>query len=359
MMGLAETVAGERNRALGMAVLLILIVSGITGCGFKTMPVPPAEVVPRAITDLRYELNEKGVELSWTYPEKTVRGETLTDIVSFKLFRAVVPADTYCENCPIPFGEPIMMDGGAVAPGMLKTGVYQASLLRPGHLYFFMVRSVSGWWAESEDSNIVSFMWDIPPAPPETLEAKAADRKIILRWTAVGSRIDGTSISEPVKYQVLRSSSGGIFSPVGGLQSGPEYVDEQLVNGMKYEYKVQAVTMYEKGQVGGGVSPVAGAVPVDQSPPPVPDGVQGIRTSSGVKVVWDRVDSPDLKGYRIYRRAAGESSPAVVGEVNAPATMFDDTSLPKGDEWYYSVSSFDRARPANESKPSPEVEVRN
>lgn len=350
---------GLNNRAFGLLALLLLAVSGMNGCGYKTMPVPPDEIVPKAITDLRYELNEKGVLLSWTYPAETVKGEQLTDIVSFKLFRAVVPAEQYCESCPIPFAEPITVEGGAVVPDKPKTGVYQDTLLRPGHLYFFKVRSASGWWAESADSNVVSFMWDIPPASPKTIEATVADRKVTLRWSPVTTHIDGTMIKEPVRYQVHRSEGGGPFILVGDLQTGQEFADAKVENGRKYQYKVQAVTMYDKGQVGGGVSPVVTAIPVDQTPPPVPSGIQGVRTANGVKVVWEKVDAVDLKGYRVYRRLPEGGKPVMVGEVNAPFTMFDDTSLPEADMWFYSVSSIDNASPVNESRPSAEVEVRN
>jgi hypothetical protein len=349
----------KKNIAHCLAFLLVLVVFGITGCGYKTMPVPPQEIVPKAIADLRYELNERGVFLNWTFPAETLKGEELTNITSFKLFRAVVPADKYCENCPIPFTEPIEVEGGAVAVGKQKVGTYSTTLLRPGHLYFFKIRSKSGWWAESADSNIVSFMWDIPAASPQTPAATVADRKVMLKWAAVTSHMDGTTIKEPVKYQVFRSRGGGVFSPVGGLQAGLEYVDGQVVNGRKYQYKVQAVTMYEKGQVGGGVSPVVDAVPVDQTPPPVPTGVQGVRTAGSVKIVWEKVEAVDLKGYRIYRRMPGETKPQQVGEVDVPFTIFDDTSLSESDEWFYSVSSVDRAKPGNESKRSAEVEVRN
>ncbi len=359
MMEGPETMTAKKIIAYGLAFLLVLVVSGITGCGYKTLPVPPEEIVPKAIADLRYELNERGVTLNWTYPEETLRGETLSDITSFKLYRAVVPADKYCENCPIPFSEPIMVEGGAVAVGKPKTGAYTATLLRPGHLYFFKVRSRAGWWAESADSNIVSFMWDIPAVSPQAPGVTVADRKVMLKWSPVTSHMDGTTINEPVKYQVLRNSGSGIFSPVGDLQEGFEYVDGQLVNGRKYQYKVQAVTMYEKGQVGGGVSSAVDAVPVDQTPPPVPTGVQGVRTASSVKIVWEKVEAVDLKGYRIYRRMPGDTKPMKVGEVNAPSTLFVDTSLPKSDEWFYSVSSIDRAKPANESEPTEEVAVRN
>lgn len=358
-MGKPEAMTGKKIYPYGLIILLALVVSGITGCGYKTMPVPPEEIVPKGITDLRYELDEHGVTLNWTYPSETIKGDALTDIESFKLYRAVVPTDKYCDTCPLPFGEPVLLEGGAVVPDKPKVGEYKATLLRPGHLYFFKIRSATGWWAESGDSNIASFMWDIPPASPESLNADAGDSMVKLGWSSVTTHIDGTDIKEPVKYQVLRSSGGGVFSSIGELQSGSEFVDDQVVNGRTYQYKVQAVTMYAKGQVGGGVSPQAEATPFDKTPPPAPSGVQGIRTAIGVKIVWDRVEAPDLKGYRVYRRLPDDSKPVKVGEVNAPSTIFDDADLLESYSWYYSVTSIDQAQPANESKPSAEVEVRN
>ena len=251
------------------------------------------------------------------------------------------------------------MEGGAVAEGTPKTGVYKTTLLRPGHLYFFKVRSAAGWWAESGDSNIASFMWDIPPASPQKLDAKILDGKVMLTWSPVTTHMDGTEIKEMVKYQVLRDSGSGVFSPTGDLQNGLEFIDNQVVNGRKYKYKVQAVTMYNKGHVGGGASPVIEAIPVDQSPPPEPSGIQGVRTANGVRIVWGSVQSPDLKGYRIYRRLTKGSKAVRIGEVDASATIFNDPEPPESDQWFYSVTSFDRSRPENESKPSAEVEVRN
>lgn len=358
-MGRPETMTAKKHIAHGLLTLLVLMVSGIAGCGYKTMPVPPQEIVPKAITDLRYELDEKGVTLNWTYPEETVKGDELSDVTSFKLYRAVVPVDTYCENCPIPFGEPILIEGGAVTPGQARTAAYSAILLRPGHLFFFKVRSDAGWWAESADSNVVSFMWDLPPASPQTPDVTVADRKVMLRWSPVTAHMDGTPIKETVRYQVFRSSGGGIFSPVGDLQPGPEYVDDQVVNGRKYQYKVQTVTMYDKGQVGGGVSSVVDAIPAGEVVLPVPTGVQGVRTANGVKIIWDRIEAADLKGYRVYRRLPDQSKPVMIGEVDIPDNMFDDTAMPESDDWFYSVSSIDTVQPANESKPSTEVKVRN
>ena len=344
--------------SLESMIVLFLVTAVMAGCGFKNMPVPPEEIVPQAVTDLRYELNEKGVTLFWTYPTKTVRGETVTDISSFELYRAVVPVDEYCDTCPIPFGEPISLSGGAVSADNPKQKTYSSTLLRPGHLYFFKVRSKSGWWAESADSNIVSFIWNIPPMAPSQLKARAEDGRVNLEWAPVTAFIDGTDIQEPLKYQVYRSLGNGPFKSLGDLQDGVHFTDTEVVNGRKYQYRVQAVTMYEKGKVGGGSSTPVTVIPVDQTAPSVPSGVRAIKTMADVKVIWEAVEAGDLKGYRIYRRLADEKDAVRIGEVGAPYTLFTDTTPPDAGTWYYSVSSFDNASPANESERSAEVAVR-
>lgn len=351
--------AGSFGDAGGMTALCtMLMVMLLGGCGLKTMPVPPQEIVPAAIVDLRYDLDEKGVTLNWTYPTKTVMGGDVKEISVFDLYRAVVPVDSYCDTCPIPFGEPIQIPGGAVTAEVAKTASYSSTLLRPGHIYLFMVRSRSGWWAESEDSNVVSFMWNIPPAAPEKLTVQGVDRGVALTWLPVTTHPDGSIIREPVKYQMYRST-GGPFVQLGELQDKPAFTDTRVEAGRSYQYKVQAVTMYEKGQVGGGVSAPVSAVPADRTAAAPPIGVSAVRTASGVKVVWNAVQDESVRGYRVYRRLPDAREATRVGEVSVPATLFDDQAPPQADTWYYSVTSIDDASPANESRPSAEAEVRN
>ncbi len=355
---MSKTVADEKSVSVRLVALCgVLLLGALGGCGYKTMPVPPQEIVPAPITDLRYELDEKGVTLSWTWPARTVRGDTLTDLSEFLLYRAVVPADSYCETCPLPFGDPVVISGGVVSVDAQRRGTYKATLLRPGHLFFFKIRSRAGWWAESGDSNIVSFLWDMPPAKPADLTTRSGPDRIILSWAPVTTHMDGTVIEEPVAYQVYRSQGGGPFVPVGELQENTGFVDADVLHGRKYLYKVQAVTRYPKGRVGGGITaPVAG-IPLDRTPAAAPAGVEGIRTATGVKIIWSAVPGDDVAGYRVYRRLAGEKSPTLIGQVKATTLIFDDPEPPGAESWFYSVSTVDRAEPANESARSPEVEV--
>ncbi len=347
-----------RTRA-GLSLLLALVLAILAGCGYKDRPVPPQQVVPRPITDLRYQLSEKGVTLSWSYPIETVTGRDLTEISSFELYRAVVPVDSYCDTCPIPFGTPIELPGGVLPGEGRKTATYEATLLRPGNLYFFKVRSRNGWWAESADSNIVSFLWNIPPRAPAGLKAEAGDHQVTLRWQPVATHLDGSPVTGRVEYQVLRSLGGGSFVPVGKPVSATTFTDTRVRNGRKYFYRVQAVEVYKQGRVGGGFTAPVAATPVDRTPPAPPLGVRAVLTGMGVKVFWQPVNESDLKGYRVYRRLPGDRAPERIGEVEAPNIMFVDRNPPAdAARIFYSVSSIDNHTPANESVSSPEVMIK-
>ncbi len=95
-----------RSPARGATWLLLAILLAAGGCGRKTAPLPPQSVVPKAIDDLRYRLDDKGVELIWSYPQRSVQGERLDAIEKFEIYRAVVAPADYCSGCPLPFGPP-------------------------------------------------------------------------------------------------------------------------------------------------------------------------------------------------------------------------------------------------------------
>jgi hypothetical protein len=338
----------------GLALLLLFL----HGCGYKDKPIPPQQVVPKSITDLRYQLSDKGVTLYWSFPVETVTGRDVTEISSFEVYRAVVPADKYCADCPIPWGRPINIPGGAVPDEGKKTATYETTLLRPGNMYFFKVRSKAGWWAESDDANVVSFLWNIPAMAPEGLKAEVGDSRIALAWQPVSQHRDGTPVTEQVRYQVYRSEGGNAFQPLGKPIDQTSFVDTSVKNGRSYFYKIQALSVYEQAVVGGGESETISASPLDRTPPAVPKGVHVIHSGSAIKVFWEPVADKDLAGYNIYRRIPGEKKAKHIGTVNTPYVMFTDTKAPmQASRIYYSVASFDQQKPANEGRRSAEVMI--
>ena len=341
------------------SICLLTIIVGTSGCGYKSDPVPPQSVVPVPIEDLRYSIDDSGVRLTWSYPIKTIKGTDIVDVSAFDIYRAVVPLDNYCKTCPIPFGEPVEVPGGVTSEtGKRRMAEYRTSLLRSGHKYFFKVRSKTSWWADSGDSNIVSFVWHKPTTAPEMVSAVADDSKIELKWDAVTTLIDNSPVDGKVSYQVMRSEGGKGFSPVGDPVTDTRFVDRKVVNGRKYFYKVQSQLVYKGHIVDGGMSEIVNATPVDKTPPPPPTGLRAVQTGAGIKIFWDPAEDSHVAGFRIYRRAKNEKTPKLIGEVKSIYTLFEDKDAPDNIRVYYSITAIDKADPPNESDYSREATIR-
>lgn len=329
------------------------------GCGYKTEPVPPDSIVPKAIEDLRYSVSEKGVSLTWTFPKETIRGTDITDISTFDVYRAVVPLNDYCPTCPIPFSEAIQVAGGVVDPEETRKGTYETALLRSGHKYFFKVNARTSWWAASPDSNVVSFVWHIPAKAPEAVTVKAADSSAMLSWQPVTQLMDGEVISYPLLYQVQRSKDNKSFANVGTANAETQFVDKGLQNGKTYYYKIQSILQVDGNPVSGGLSKAVTVTAVDQTPPAPPTGVTVVRAGGGVKVFWDKSQETDVKGYRVYRRSGDEKSVKLIGEVSGVYTIFEDTNVSETGSYFYTVTAYDKMDPPNESDKSQEAGVRH
>jgi hypothetical protein len=348
---------GRGGRHIAGFILLAGTLLFAAGCGYKNYPVPPQTVVPKAIDDLRYTVDEKGVNLVWSYPVQTVKGTDLSEISSFELYRAVIPVEDYCSGCPIPFADPQILPGGVTTKETRRQASYQTSLLRSGQKYFFKVRSRTSWWASSDDSNIVTFIWHTPTTAPERVKAEAGDHSVRLSWAPVGTYMDGRAVDLPVRYQVSRSSDGQGFENLGDPQPDTGYTDTNVVVGRKYAYKIQSILLLQGNMVGGGASEEVSATPLDLTPPSPPLGVGIIGTEKGVKIYWERSADSKVASYRVYRRAANQDTPVRIGETTA--VSFSDEHAPTDVRAYYSVTAIDAVAPPNESQHSMEVTLRH
>lgn len=333
----------------------MLVLSG--GCGYKTPPVPPQSVVPKAIVDLDYSLDDKGARLTWSYPVETIDGRNLSAIDGFELYRAEIPLDNFCSSCPISFAEPIELPGGVTAMEERQTAQYASGMLRSGNKYFFKVRSRTSWWAASGDSNIVSFVYHTPAAAPQDLKASVDGTSVRLSWSPVDSLIDGGSAELPVTYQVVRSNNGKDFSEIGGLLQKTSFVDTEVASSTTYWYKVKSGMRFEGETLDGSLSPAVQARVLDTTAPPMVTGVTVIASAGDIRVFWDTTKADDLAGYRIYRRLQGEKQHTRVGDTGASTSLFVDTSVPSDTKVYYAVTAIDAA--GNESELSKDATTRH
>lgn len=325
----------------------------ITGCGKKTNPLPPDTVLPVPIGNLSYRLDEKGVTLTWTTPTRTVEGESLPyRIEGFELFRAVIPEKEYCEGCPVPFGPSISIEGEPGAKGKIS---YRETLLRPRNRYIYKVRTRAGWFVSSDDSNLISLIWDTPLEAPENLEAQPGDRQVTISWDPPQTLLDGTPVTDPLYYELYRSKDGTDFRMLESSLEQTEYVDRKVQNDTPYYYNLRAFRYLDDTRAAGRASEVVSVVPVDLVAPASPTGVALFQTEAGLRILWESKAERDLAGFRVYRRSETEDFPGLIGEVPGGSPGFIDPKPPGQGIWYYSVSAFDRERPPNESGRSEEV----
>ena len=329
--------------ASGLGLLLALVLSA---CGYKNLPVPPEQVVPKAVTDLRLTGNDQEKRLEWTYPRESVTGEDLAAIDSFELFQTSVATKDYCPTCPIPFDQPQTLPAGETTiQGKKRIASAAVPRLVPGNKYFFKVRSRTSWWVSSDDSNIVTFVLTVPASAPRNLAAKAGSNNVALTWQPVTAMADGSPLTAPVRYQVQRSEDSAAFATIAVVEN-PRYTDNGVSQGRNYSYRVLTQTQADDGKaVSAKAASVASeggmsnAVSLTLAIPLMPPSEVGVAvTASGPRVYWDRVEN--ATGYRVYRRAAGESGYQPLGEARAEANIFIDKSAREGVTYYYVITTL-------------------
>lgn len=344
----------QRGRGHTLLILACVILAGlIGGCGKKTRPLPPDTVLPAPISDLTYRLDEKGVTLSWSLPTRTVKDSSLPyRVEGYELLRAVVPTKDFCEGCPVPFGPPIYIEGEKKAKGKVQ---YQETLLRPQHRYVYKVRSRAGWFVNSDDSNTVSLTWDAPLDAPKNLQTLPGDRQVTVSWEPPVALLDGSPVTSPLQYELFRAKEDGDFKMIAGSLQETEYVDRKVQNDISYSYMVRAFRFIDGTAASGKATETQNAVPVDRVAPAPPTHVALFKSEAGLRILWESEAERDLAGFRVYRRAEELETPVLIGEVPSGSPGFVDPSPPPQGLWYYSVSSFDRIRPPNESRRSKEA----
>ena len=186
-----------------------------------------------------------------------------------------------------------------------------------GTKYYYVVKAVNANGDESEFSNGVSIK--CRPAAP-TVSISRSGGKAKLSWKAV---------SGATKYWVYRSTDGVKYKPYYTV-SKTSFTDSKSKSGTKYYYKVMAVAVVNKTDVGSAFSAVK-SITTTLAKPTVK-----ITTSNGKpKLSWSKVTGADK--YYVYRSTDGK-----IFKHFATTTKlsFINTSAKKGTKYYYKVKAI-------------------
>jgi fibronectin type 3 domain-containing protein len=189
--------------------------------------------------NLRGRTTEKAIELSWSRPGQSLRGQPVSNLAGYGVYRS--------ER-----GQP-----GSLQPrGETQSETYSDADFQFGHTYSYKVRAVfraGDRRAETQDSSPVEITPrdTFPPATPTRLSAVYAAQVVELIWTA-------NTEPDLAGYNVYRHEESGTPHRINKeLLSTPIYRDSSVELGRKYSYQVTAVDL------AGNESPASAEVSVE------------------------------------------------------------------------------------------------
>jgi hypothetical protein len=362
------------------------------GCGKKGDPQAPLPRGARAVSDLAVEQEGAEAVLTFSYPDRLLTGQPLTDLEAIEIYRVVNPSPA------LTAAKPAASAGGGPktdeAPGSAArkaaaaarlaeesflhdavrvfelptaalaqhtrgaTVVYRdalAPLLKAGKLpssLAYAVVSMRRTGEKSPLSNIAALSPAVPPGPPVILAVTPEEGRVCLEWLPPATDMLGQSVEAGGYFLYRRILPEEEYeAPINTKPvPGTAYVDAAAPYG-KLVYTVRAI-LPDKPKVEGAPADEASLDYRDVFPPAAPARLDALPEAGLVRLVWDPVPAPDLAGYVVFR-AEGNAEPARLTAEPLKDSFSTDTSTKPGHRYRYTVRALDKA--GNISAPSPEA----
>jgi fibronectin type 3 domain-containing protein len=312
------------------------------------------------VGNLRAEPREAGVLLSWTRPTRNNDASPLTDLLEFRLFRAVLdlgqptaPASAFSFLAAVRAENP----ENASVQGSLY--VYRDDAggqgLGSGRQYRYRVTPVNRRGETGVPSGEVFVDLTAAAPAPVGLKAVAGDGTVDLEWQAPE---DATLVKGYNLYRGTRPGEHGLQPVNPRPVAETRFRDAGLENDTPYYYVARSVSNDRPPWRESADSASVSVVPQDFIPPAPPRSLVAVPGAGIVALTWDAGAERDILGYLVYRRELPEVVATLLTPSPIPGTTYADRTARPGVTYMYAVTAVDRSARRNESAPSPEVEAR-
>jgi len=190
--------------------------------------------------------------------------------------------------------------------------------------------------------------------PPLNIIAEVFENKILLKWEPPLENIDKSNpplVSGYNVYRAVGKSKAVLLNPSLILDQPyvleQTYEDEIFDFGTTYSYFVRVSSSESSPYQESEDSEVLEISPEDNFAPAPPKGVVLVMGPNIISLSWDVNQESDLGGYRVWKRAEGESEFVVLMKEPILGNTYTDTSVEKNIRYYYAITSLDKA--GNES----------
>ncbi len=345
------------GRLTTLAIVPVLTIVFLIGCGKEGVPLPPEIRVAERTTDLSAFQEGDEAVLRWSYPAMTTTGQNLTELEEIQVWRAALPLG---QEPPPPISpqdrqmQRQLLEGQGeilrvLGPDEIDAATRGSAILIRDDLepwrqtvedpelfvLWYGVRTVCCRHRESELSNVVRLEPQAPPDPPSDLGLEAGAGGIDLRWTPAAD----------TKTLVERSAEGDAWTAVTDEPvDGESWRDETAAQGQAWSYRLRSViALPGGGLVIGEPSQPARIDHPDTYPPGTPTDVVCLPEGAQVRVRWLAV--PGAVVYSVSRQH-DDQEPDILTDDHRSVEFFD-REPPLG-ELVYFVTARDAASNSSE-----------
>ena len=249
--------------------------------------------VPRTINDLRGDVKDGLLFVSFSIPTKNRDGTDVSGLEGFRIMKS-------CGACGGGFElwKDIRLadkQGYTIRDNRLYT--YDDDL-RAGIVYGYRVYPYNTKGIQMDGSNVFSLTWLKPPGKPTGVTADEEDSKIVLSWEK----------TDELSYNVYRWDNGTypLFPRNPAPLAAPPFTDAPVQNGKTYKYEVRAVKMEGTTPLRREKAPRFSRRPGIRRPPRPRQRRSLRRRTAACFLSWAPSTETDLAGYNVYRLAAGK-----------------------------------------------------
>ncbi len=248
-----------------------------------------------------------------------------------------------------------IFDGEQENPVMQFIYPLEKDFLSKEYLFSLRVKDIRR--RKSLYSTPISFKAKMLSHPPLNIIAEVFENKILLQWEPPLENIDQSNpplVSGYNVYRAVGKSKAVLLNP--SLILDQPYVLEQTYEdkifdfGTTYSYFVRVSSNEASPYQESEDSEVIEISPKDTFAPVPPKGVVLVMGPDILSLSWDANQESDLGGYRVWKRAEGESEFAALMKEPILENTYTDTSVEKNIRYYYAITSLDKA--GNESQKS-------
>jgi len=369
-----------RGLVAHLAVLGLLTLPLLAGCGKKGPPLPPLRYVPEATQDLTVAQQGRELVFEMAFPSRTTDGTALPELREIELW--VLEKTVSGEGAPEPVTARELEAGAQLVQTLAGRDLAQATVgqrlelrtplpevepvvepeTEPGteetakrarRAFFFTVRSVVSERDTSAFSNQAVIVPRVPPPPPAELGVTATAEGIEVSWRSPApEELGGVP---PEGFHVYRRDPRSRFwgEPLDlAAPSATRHLDTGARFGEGYVYTVTTVTARDPliESAPGGAREIEYR---DRFAPPPPEDPVALPEAGRVRLVWEASAAPDVAGYHVYRRQGDEGELERITERPIPNREHLDRGLVSGTVVTYRITAVDAN--GSESEPSAEV----